>query len=262
MITLSAASSANAQRFLEAGWDFSQYSVFLPGFPTLDGGATFVNTLSANYSDNATVTSGAGPSAEPFGTLYYDGSFGSSFSPLPLGSVGPTINLTSNNTNIDRSNDSFVAFDSYAILIDEGQPNANPFGLGISADFQVFSLVFALNESHITLATPLDTFSFAGYSINGVTSVSLEYSTDGFAYSFVDNFILTNSDQTFSTDLWDFDFGGYVPVYFRLNFNLNTADAVIDNVAIHTFVPEPQTYAVLLGLSMLVATVFMRKKSR
>jgi hypothetical protein len=68
------ASGSSAQASLVAGWDFSQYAG--DGVMSIDGGSTFTNTLSANYSD-LDPTFGAGFESAAFGTMYVDGSFGS-----------------------------------------------------------------------------------------------------------------------------------------------------------------------------------------
>jgi hypothetical protein len=82
-IAVSASIAGSAQAYLVAGWDFSQY--FNDGLLSIDG-ATYQNTLSANYSD-LDPTFGAGAESAAFGTLYFNGSFGST-------SVSPTGNLT------------------------------------------------------------------------------------------------------------------------------------------------------------------------
>src|SRR5262245_36101760 len=55
-----------------AGWDFSQY--LGAGFLTTDG-STGADTLTANYS--ALDPSGAGPESAAYGTMFINGSFGS-----------------------------------------------------------------------------------------------------------------------------------------------------------------------------------------
>jgi hypothetical protein len=68
------AGGSSAQASLVARWDFSQYAG--DGFMSIDGGSSFTNTLSANYSD-LDPTFGAGFESAAFGTMYVDGSFGS-----------------------------------------------------------------------------------------------------------------------------------------------------------------------------------------
>src|SRR5262245_55776567 len=70
-ISVLIAGSANAS--MVAGWDFSQY--LAPGALTIDG-ATGTNVLSANYS-NLDPTAGAGAESAAFGTMFINGSFGS-----------------------------------------------------------------------------------------------------------------------------------------------------------------------------------------
>src|SRR5258707_9305890 len=71
--SVSALLSAPAGATGIAGWDFSQY--FGDGLLSTDG-VTFTNTLSANYS-NLDPTFNAGAESAAFGTMFMNGSFGS-----------------------------------------------------------------------------------------------------------------------------------------------------------------------------------------
>ena len=73
MVAVAAFVSAPAQATMVAGWDFSQY---LSDSQLSVDGATYTDTLSANYS-NLDPTFGAGAESAAFGTMYIDGSFGS-----------------------------------------------------------------------------------------------------------------------------------------------------------------------------------------
>lgn len=257
----------NAQSTLTTGWDFSQYRT--AGFSSLDG-ASPVDTLSANYSDYAKAETGAGPSAAPFGTLYYDGSFGSSLANpiIPFSEVKPTSTNLTSNQDIER-HDSFhelfdpafvgrlVPFNSLTTLTNEGQPFANEFGLSVTADSQMFSLVF---ESTL-VGGEYCLFSFAGQSTGADINVTLELSDDGANYGFADSFVLTSSEQTFSTDLTSWLFGSHESLYARLNFDLDSADAVIDNVAFsEVVIPEVSVYSLFLGVAAFAFCAIKRRR--
>src|SRR5262245_36875192 len=99
-----------------AGWDFSQY--LGPNALTIDG-ANPALSLSANYS-NLDPTGGAGAESAAFGTLYYNGQFGSSSvdpfaSPFNPNDGSLNANLAANIPN----------FDALALLADEGQAFTN-----------------------------------------------------------------------------------------------------------------------------------------
>ncbi|MGF1449367.1 MAG: hypothetical protein ACFB20_08125 [Opitutales bacterium] len=257
LAVFSTAVATNAQSFLTAGWDFSQYSS--AGFSSL-AGFTPVQTLDANYSDLASSSFGAGPSASSFGRLYYDGSFGSSSStPALFPEVVPTTSNLTANTNVSRSDGALVPFNSLSTLSNEGQPNANAFGLSITANSQVFSLVFA--STPVGVMTEYSLFSFAGQSTGADIDVTLEFSTDGASYAIADSYTLTSSEQTFSTSIDSLFFEEDEPLFARLNFNLDSADAVIDNVAFNSnIIPEPSAYAVILGLSTMALAMSRRLK--
>src|SRR5262245_50854543 len=126
-----------------AGWDFSQY--IDTGVLSIDG-ATFTNTLGANYSELSGVPQNAGPQAGAFGTMYMDGTNGSSTVDAGGGSeqfVPTTGSLTS---NIAFSPTAANPFNSFSILTTNGQQSANNLSmLAISA----VSIVFKVDLSSL-----------------------------------------------------------------------------------------------------------------
>ena len=127
--TASLAGAANAD--LIAGWDFSQYGAD----GSLDAGAGAVDTLPANYSSlDATYGAGGtdpGDSAD-FGTMYMDGSNGSTNVTEGAATPGPEAVAHANDTSANRLGPVSMrsagglpinAFDAFNVLLGEGQAN-------------------------------------------------------------------------------------------------------------------------------------------
>jgi len=232
--------AGSAQAYLAAGWDFSQF--LGDGALTIDGSA-YQNTLSANYSD-LDPTFGAGAESAAFGTLYFNGSFGST-------SVSPTGNLTeeflptagSLTSNLDVP---VVSFDAFTVLLDEGQLFSNLLSM-VARDS--VSVVFEADLSTVPETGGNWSVSFGGKTFEGTSTVGVDFSTDGSSYAIVDSVILDGSDAQFVVNL------GTAPsetAFVRLNFDPVDANQlpIIDNVAIS--VPEPgtvsQCFAVMISL--------------
>jgi hypothetical protein len=233
-LTALAAGSSSAQASLVAGWDFSQYAG--DGFLSIDGGATFTNTLSANYSD-LDPTFGAGFESAAFGTMYVDGSFGStpvtagsgSEEFLPSAAVGGSLL-----SNLDAP--SLVDFDAFTVLQSEGQLSAE--SLAMTAPAAV-SVVFEADLTGAARTGSNWSLSLGGRTSTGSSSVAVEFSSDGTSFGSLGSLNLTAVDSTFtvslgaaSTDL----------AYVRLTFNpVGTAQPLIDNVALNADLSEPPT---------------------
>src|SRR5262245_46840268 len=111
--------SALAQSSMVAGWDFSQY--FGDGFMSIDGGNSFTNTLSANYSD-LDPTFGAGFESQAFGTMFVDGSFGSTNVAAGSGTEEFLPSATAPGSLVSNLGaPGTVDFDAFSVLEDEGQ---------------------------------------------------------------------------------------------------------------------------------------------
>ncbi|WP_309386265.1 PEP-CTERM sorting domain-containing protein [Cerasicoccus frondis] len=237
---------------LVTGWDFSQYDN--TGVTMI--GSEVVDTLSANYSDFASSEFGAGPSAAFSGTLYYDGSFGSSSgSVVPFLVRATSTNLTSN-VDVSRdtiSNPNLVPFNSLQTLLDEGQSNANPFGLQIfGADT---SLVFRSTPS---FGLEYSAFSFAGMSLGDDVSVDVETSVDGVNFFNEGSFILTDTDSAYQLDIDSFA----NEVFVRMTFDTALNSVVIDNVAFISYIiPEPSTYALIVATGIFGVILLRRKRA-
>jgi hypothetical protein len=239
------ASSADAATMV-AGWDFSQYF----GEATLSvDGATGTNTLSANYSNLDPTNGGVGAESAAFGTMYVDGQFGST-NVVPDFSgneqVGPSSSNLSSNLNAPVTAAGLNAFDSFTALADEGQPFQNPLSL------QAVDPAVIVFEASLASQPPLAgsdwVASFAGRTFSGTSSVGVEFSTDGIAFSALPSVVFNTVDATFSVNLAP---GPSARAFLRLSFAPVGADQpLLDNVAIKATlaqVPEPGTALLLLS---------------
>ncbi len=248
--------SAQAQEMV-AGWDFSQYAG--TSVNSLDG-ATFTETLNANYSDRdlGGIASGLGLEAGAFGTLHYDGAFGST-NVDPDGNtdeIWPSSGNLSSNTNVglklfDHSNS--------AVSVQEGAQQFND-RLKVLSQTAV-SLVFAADTTSIATSFTDWSVSFAGLDLtpgdSSPTNIDVSFSTDGVNYGAAQTFNLTSVDSAFSTSAFadvtqnayfKFDFGG--------------AALAIDNVGITATeaVPEPSAFAALAGALALGFVAIRRRR--
>jgi len=170
------AMTAHAQ--MVAGWDHSQYAG--PDLLSIDG-ATFTNTLDANYS-SLDPTFNAGAESAAFGTLYLDGQFGSSAVDPNPGSatyvpVPPSLasNLTAPVTGPGTN-----PFDSLTILTSEGQAFANLQGMTAKAPV---SVVYGASLSSVSQVGRDWVLSFGARTASGSSTISVEFSVDGGSYS-------------------------------------------------------------------------------
>lgn len=244
-----------AGAYVVAGWDFSQY--LGDNLLTIDGvnGAT---TLPANYS-NLDPTFNAGAESAAFGTMYIDGSFGStSVDPMaqtPI--IVPTAAFDGSlAANLDAPVQQFGdnPFDSFTILAFEGQLFQTPLAMRAS---EPASMVFRADLSSVPETGSNWLLSFGGRTFSGTSIVTVDFSADGGGFSSSGSVMLEESERAYEIDL------GPAPVdvvLVRLNFDPIGLDwPIIDNVAIS--VPEPgstwQFVAAGAGLAC-----FRRRRSR
>lgn len=250
-IAVAALVSASAHATMVAGWDFSQY--LGDGLLSVDG-TTFTNTLGANYS-NLDPTFGAGAESTPFGTLYLNGLFGSS-NIVPDGSGTEAFLPTAGSLISNLNAPGAIPFDSYTVLVDEGQTFANLMAMTAldiaSAVFKVDLNVQPLNGSDWTI-------SFGGKTFGGTSTVGVEFSTDGVSYNGFGSVSLDGNDKPFNVNLGaDLSHTAFV----RLSFDPANGQPIIDNLAISgtlSAIPEPGT-ALLLLSGMVGLEVFGRRR--
>jgi hypothetical protein len=256
-LALLVGSGANATMI--AGWDFSQY--FDVGALSTDG-ADFTATLAANYSD-LDPTFGAGAESAAFGTMYMNGANGSSDVVPLLGSglepFQPTASaggsLVSNLTEPGG-----VDFDSFTVVLAEGQLFANPLAMIASA---AVSVVFEADLLSVPQIGSNWSLSFGARTFSGNSNLVIEFSTDGVNFAqagpalnlnTVDTRYVVNLGATVSNN-----------AYVRLTFDPSGVNQpILDNVAIHADLALPEPGTALLGSLGLagLALVGRRRSAR
>lgn len=252
VVVSSASLAGAASADLIAGWDFSQYAQD----GTLDSGAGPADTLSANYS--SLVPGGAGTSASVAGTLFMDGTNGSSaVAPLATGS---DVVAHANDTKANRkapltlsvSGGPLNVFDALNTLSGDGQVNTSRSALTARAPVD---LVFQADQGAVAERTWQ--LSFAGFAINptGSVDVDVEFATDCSSYSFVDTVTLTADEQAFELFLAPLVTDDEVCV--RLSLDDTNGQPVIDNVA----VPEPGMVSMLVAGALALLGLERRRRA-
>ena len=238
-MAVSTSISGSAQAFLVAGWDFSQFAG--DGLLSIDG-ATFTNSLSANYSD-LDPTFGAGAESAAFGTMYINGVFGSS-SVVGTGNNDeaflPTGGSLASNLDVPEP-----SFDAYTVLQSEGQVFFQY--LSMTAQAPV-SVVFGADLSSVPETGGNWILTFAGKTFSGTSTVGVEFSINGSSYASAATVLLSSTDARYVVNLGS---AASETVFVRFNLNpVGGAQPILDNVAIS--VPEPgalaQSLAALLAL--------------
>jgi len=225
-----------------SGWDFSQYTT--DGFLSLDE-VTLSNTLSANYSD-LDPSFGAGAESAAFGTMHLDGQFGSTNTPLDFADPFVPSAAAGGSLLSNKTAPAGAEFDSFAILLNEGQPFANPFAMAAVA---AATVVFEANLISVPETGDNWSVSFGARTFSGTSAIGVEFSTDGVTFNPFSSVNLTTVDT-----LYNVVFGGgpSEQAFVRLSFDPAEGQPFIDNVAISAnlaTVPEPSTLALLsLGL--------------
>jgi hypothetical protein len=264
-IAFAVLAAGSARATMVAGWDFSQWAA--PGQLTTDG-ANPANTLPANYS-NLDQSLNLGPDSGAFGTLYFNGLEGSTevvpdgtgneaFVPSAGGSLTSNVNAPQLPPAqcLPAGSVCQSPFDSLAALQAAGQlPFQNLQGMVAQAPV---SVVFQADLTSVLGLGEDWSLSFGGKTLSGTTSVGIQFSTDGSAYTSAGSVDLTTNDTPFNVALGVA--GPIGELFVRLVFaNAGTSNLpTIDNVAISvgslTLVPEPGTAVLLLsGLAGLWA---------
>jgi hypothetical protein len=267
--------AGSAQAVTVAGWDFSQWQ---SAGRLSTNGTTTTSSLPANYSAyDSTFNAGAG--AATFGTLHFDGSFGSTLvsEATPFGNTAfaPTSGSPQGDGSLDLNLDgpvqafvgtlpfvsgpAGVAFDNFPVLKSEGQTFQN--ALSMTARSAV-DVVFHADTTSITSPGQGGvgwSLRFAGKTFpgSGPSPVSVSFSTNGSSYSNVGSVNLTETEQEFRLQLNSAASPPSEHAYVRLNLNPAAAQPIIDNVTVDAiYVPEPGHWAQLasgaLGLLALV----------
>lgn len=232
-----AAGTAAAVETTVAGWDFSQYL----GDGTLStDGSTYTNTLGANYSDYD-PTFGAGTESASYGTMYMNGSFGSTSVSAGSGSeeVLPKAGSLQENLDGPAQAPGENSFDALSTLRAEGQAYTQKLSLTAPS---AASIVF---EADLTpAATTGDNWglTFGGKTYSGTSTVMVDFSTDGSSFSNVGSVDLDTDGTEAQVFL---SAATSAKGYVRLGLDPSSGQPIIDNVAIA--VPEPTWSAQLLA---------------
>jgi hypothetical protein len=243
VFALSVSVGASAMAETVAGWDFSQY--FSDGLLTTNG-TTYTNTLDANYSSRDT-TFNAGADAATYGSMYMNGSHGSSTETASgdqsTDDVVPTAGSLRSNLDGPVSGFGDNAFESHSILKEEGQTFTERMALTAR---DAASIVFEADLSSLGAQAGSDwEVSFGGKTISGTSTVTVEFSKFGNSYTSYGSVMLDTDDTEFTVAL---DSGEAGHGFVRLGLSPSGSDQpIIDNVAIHATVPEPGLMVLLVA---------------
>lgn len=248
-----------------AGWDFSQY--LAAGILSVDG-TTAAEVLAANYSNLLPETTAPpfalGPNAAPFGTLYYNGQFGSSDFDIDFTGTEPFVpaagTLVSNLDAPILSGHSVYSFNDQAALQTSGQTIFNPL-TGVVQINGPLRLVFRANMSTVPETGTDWSISFAGQTLRGSTDVAVHFSTDGSTYEPIEVVTIDTVDRQFFVRL---DPGPSELAYVRLDFDpAEDQFPAIDNVAINIELPEPASAlsGVAAGLALALRARMRGRRS-
>jgi hypothetical protein len=252
-LALAAFAGSSAEATMIAGWDFSQYAG--DGFMSVDGGGSFTDTLDANYSD-LDPTFGAGAESAAFGTMYVNGSFGSTSVPvgtgneqfLPSASQGGSLN---SNLTAPGGTD----FDSFTVLASEGQLSTESLAMIAAASSIV---VFEADLGSVPVIGSNWSISFGGKTANGTSSVGIAFSSDGVTFTSFGSANLTTVDTLFTIALGT---AATNNAYVRLSFNpAGINQPLIDNVAVNASLAVPEPSMALLGSLGLVGLVIAGRR--
>src|SRR5262245_26992020 len=224
-LSLLVAGASFAQASLVAGWDFSQYAG--DGFMSIDGGGSFTNTLSANYSD-LDPTFGAGFESAAFGTMFADGQFGSTAVSagsgteefVPSAAVGGSLA-----SNLEAP--ALLDFDAFSVLSSEGQVSTESLAMLAPA---AASVVFEADLSGAGQTGTNWSLSLGARTTSGTSSVGVEFSSDGDAFTSAGTLNVTAVDSLFTVSLAA---ASSNHAFVRLSFAPSGVDQpLIDNLAI------------------------------
>jgi len=244
-----------AQAETIAGWDFSQYAA--SGSFAKDTTLVPSDTLEANYS-NRIAAPGAGPTAASFGTLYLNGTFGStdvdetSQTPALVPTQSAPGSLTSNLNAPTSGGLGYDPFDSQGSLTTAGQDFFNLISLTATAPvLPVFEALIGGPPTPLTHWV----LTLGGRSFSGTSAVGVEFSWDGVTYSPITTVNLTTADTLFTVPL---SAAITDRAYVRLNLNPSGGQPIIDNVAL----PEPSTTAGAVACLLTLAIFHRIRRSR
>jgi len=259
-IALTLLSGVASAQSLVAGWDFSQ--VQSPNTTVAQG--NLQGSWSANYSDRGVAIPSANYNvAAAFGTVYWDGSFGSTVTDFNNFSGGAEVrgqttanSLNDLTKNFNQSESAFNEESSYTFLRASGQIVAQPAMLTFIDDV---TITFALDAG-----TVKNNWSLLFAAMDSDTaSITFDASTTGAFGGEEISFGTLNIDNTDKGYSVDFaSLGATQELYVRFAASgANGGNLALDNVGFSAAVPEPSTYAAILGVCALGLAAFRRRKA-
>jgi len=259
-VALTLITGAASAQSLVAGWDFSQ--VQSPNTTVAQGGLQ--GSWSANYTDRGVAIPSANyTDASAFGTVYWDGSFGSTVTDFNNFSGGAEVRgqTTANGVNNLTSNDSqsestFNSASSYGFLRSSGQSVAQDAMLTFVDDV---TITFALNAGSVKNSWSL---LFAAQDSNSA-SLAVDASTTGLFAGEETSFgslAIDSSDKGYAVDFSSLGSTQTLFVRFAAT-GAGGGELAIDNVGFSAVVPEPSTYAAIFGAIALAFVAVRRRKA-
>lgn len=244
------AASLSAQQAI-VGWDFSQFSQ--DGFSSTDG-TTLNGQVNANYSTNENVETAYGAAfGNGLGTLYYDGSNGSTALGLNPSDVEPDGQRDVGIFGFTSLGDA----GEIGSLGDQGQQFTNAKALGFNSGANGDSFTFGVDISGFGAFQSATDWNFAFVGFNSSdsdnsSSIQWEWSADGNTFNAGTTSNLTQNLARFDLDVSSLS-GGALDGESQF-FLRGTLDGVtdgrtfIDNVGVSgSAVPEPSAFAAIAG---------------
>lgn len=212
-----------------AGWDFSPYAVTVnPGFSSIDA-ETLTGVINANFTQGLPEF----VEAQPFGTLYYDGSFGSTAFDLNTKEIEPN-----NDLGTLGGNGEIGASGNINTLTAQGQEYGFGNALGLTTNG---AITIAIDLTGFELGSSAESWSLAFATQNNSdsdnsSSIAWDYSLDG--SEFVSTGITTAITQNAAAQSVDLSgieaLDGQTEVFFRGTFSgVDDGVSYIDNLQVN-----------------------------
>jgi hypothetical protein len=251
LAALAAPIAATAQVQLVAGWDFGQFT--FEGFAFTQNDSSFVNAsfIPANYSSIG--------GNNPVKTHNEDNSPVSA----GVGSIGWSLadadnNLVFASASVNTANRTMPDF--AGTLLSNGASDPNQLGLGF-ANMGGSSFSLTVNLTGYTDYDPATNGNFANFSFSAAaeTAVSIEWFVSGISIGST-NLSPGGTHAAYTVDLPSSFYGQESTLIGVIG---NDSFFTIDNVQIAgSAVPEPSTYAAILGACGLVFAVYRNRRKR
>lgn len=245
------AASLGAQQAI-VGWDFSQFSQ--DGFSSTDG-VNLTGQVNANYSTGASDPFFGAAHNNGLGTMYYDGTNGSTALSLNPADVQP-------NGGGDVGNFGYTALGTsgqITTLGTQGQSQTTARALGFNSGANGDSFTFEVDITGFAdFQTATDwQFSFVGYNASdsdNASSIAWEYSTDGSSFNAATTSNLTQNEARIDLDVSSLSGGaldGQSGFFLRGTLGgVTDGLTYVDNVGVSA-VPEPSAFAAIAGVLAL-----------